>query len=159
MENVYFMKDKYGRKDFYVLRRNWSEMVEWGCGASVPEGSFPMEIVGERTGATGYHIVFDEERKTYVREYVALAEDDPRVRPPRTFSKLKVVAALIEAKLWPTVKAWIEGSGLYDLYLAAQDFSEADPYFTRGKAELMAALGLDEATVESILSQCVAEDR
>lgn len=75
----------------------------------------------------------------------------------RTFSKLKVVAALIEAKLWPTVKEWIVNSGLYDLYLAAQNFSEEDPYFIRGKSEMMSALGMDEKAVEAILSQCVAD--
>lgn len=75
----------------------------------------------------------------------------------RTFSKLKVVAALIEAKLWPTVKEWIINSGLYDLYLAAQNFSEDDPYFIRGKSEMMSALRMDENAVEAILSQCVAD--
>lgn len=71
---------------------------------------------------------------------------------PRTFSKLKVVAALTEAGVWPQVKAWIEQAGLYDLYLAAQDFAEDNEYFAVGKAQLQQALGWTDEQVEKILS-------
>lgn len=76
---------------------------------------------------------------------------------PRTFSKLKCVAALIEAGLWPQVKAWIESAGLYDLYLAAQDFREDNEYFTAGKSRLQADLGLADEKVEEILSASLAD--
>ena len=74
---------------------------------------------------------------------------------PRVFSKLKCVAALMEAGVWQEVKAWIEQAGLYDLYLAAQDFREDNPYFTSGKAQLMTSLGWTEEQAEAILEQCV----
>lgn len=73
----------------------------------------------------------------------------------RRFSKLKVVAALMEAGVWREVKDYIEGAGLYDLYLAAQDFREDNPYFVRGKAQLMTSLGWTEEQAEAILAQCV----
>lgn len=79
--------------------------------------------------------------------------DDAPPRPPRTFSKLKVVAALTEAGVWPQVKAWIEQAGLYDLYLAAQDFAEDNEYFTQGKTALQTALGWTDAQVEEILQE------
>ena len=73
---------------------------------------------------------------------------------PRRFSKLKVVAALMQAGVWPQVKQWIEANGLYDLYLAAQDFAEDNEYFTQGKAQLQAALGWTDAQVETLLKEC-----
>lgn len=74
---------------------------------------------------------------------------------PRVFSKLKCVAALMEAGVWHEVKNYIEGAGLYDLYLAAQDFREDNPYFISGKAQLMTSLGWTEEQAEALLSQCV----
>jgi len=83
----------------------------------------------------------------------ALVDNPPPA--PRVFSKLKCVAALIEAGVWNEVKDYIEGAGLYDLYLAAQDFREDNPYFTSGKAQLMTSLGWTEEQAEALLSQCV----
>ena len=76
---------------------------------------------------------------------------------PRTFSKMKVVAALAEEGVWEDVKAWIEGSGLYDIYLAAQDFAEDNEHFAQGKAQLQAALGWSDERVEALLARCVAD--
>ena len=77
--------------------------------------------------------------------------------PPRTFSKLKIVAALMEAGVWAQVKAYIEQAGLYDLYLAAQDFKEDNPYFTQGKTALQTALDWTDAQVEAVLAASIAE--
>lgn len=74
---------------------------------------------------------------------------------PRVFSKLKCVAALMEAGVWHEVKVYIEGAGLYDLYLAAQDFKEDNPYFVSGKAQLMTSLGWTEEQAEALLSKCI----
>ena len=73
---------------------------------------------------------------------------------PRRFSKLKVVAALTQAGVWPQVKAWIEQNGLYDLYLAAQDFAEDNAYFKTGKAQLQSVLGWTDAQIEALLKEC-----
>ena len=90
----------------------------------------------------------------YVRQYAELADPPPA---PRTFSKLKIVAALMEAGVWAQVKAYIEAAGLYDLYLAAQDFKEDNAYFTHGVAALKSQLGWDDAQVEAILAASIAE--
>lgn len=73
--------------------------------------------------------------------------------PPRTFSKLRIVAALTKAGVWTQVKAYIESAGLYDLYLAAQDFREDNEYFTQGKTALQTALGWTDAQVEDVLKE------
>lgn len=72
---------------------------------------------------------------------------------PRTFSKLRIVAALTNAGVWAQVKAYIEREGLYDLYLAAQDFREDNEYFTQGKAKLQTALGWTDEQVEAVLAE------
>ena len=76
---------------------------------------------------------------------------------PRVFSKLKLVTALMTLGYWTKVKAWIEAQGLTDLYLAAQDVAEDNPYFKQGLAAVKKELGVTDAQAEEVLSQCVAE--
>lgn len=73
--------------------------------------------------------------------------------PPRTFSKLRIVAALTRAGVWANVKQYIIDADLYDLYLAAQDFSEDNEYFTQGRTQLQTALGWTDEQVETILQE------
>ena len=83
----------------------------------------------------------------------------PTGRPPvPVYSKMKCVAALTAAGVWTQVKAWIEEAGLYDLYLAAQDFRDDNEYFRQGLAALKAQLGWSDDQVEAILAASVAED-
>lgn len=103
----------------------------------------------------GYHYEargYAEDESRIWRVYEAVVNPPPA---PRVFSKLKCVAALMEAGVWHEVKNYIEGAGLYDLYLAAQDFREDNPYFVSGKAQLMASLGWTEEQAEAILAKCV----
>ena len=79
--------------------------------------------------------------------------EDAPPPPPRQFSKLKIVAALMGAGVWEQVKAYIEQAGLYDLYLAAQDFKEDDEFFIKGLSELKAKFGMPEEEIEAILKQ------
>ena len=73
----------------------------------------------------------------------------------RIFSKLKVVVALKAANLWVLTKTWIEENGLYDHYLAAQNFAEDNEWFLQGKDEIQRLAGKTDEEIESILSQCV----
>ncbi len=82
---------------------------------------------------------------------------DTTVKGRRIFSKLKVVLALTEMGVWPQVKAWIESNNLYDLYLAAQVFSESDPHFKQGLKTLQTALKLTDEQIENILRNCIAQ--
>ncbi|MBQ4198815.1 MAG: hypothetical protein II649_02915 [Kiritimatiellae bacterium] len=89
-------------------------------------------------------------------KWVYILVPDPPA-PPRVFSKLKVVAALTNAGVWQQVKAWIEEAGLYDLYLAAQEFAEDNEYFAQGLAALKPVVGWTDGQVEALLAQCVKE--
>lgn len=75
---------------------------------------------------------------------------------PRTFSKLKIVAALKEAGVWEEVKRLVESSGLYDYFLAAQDLREDNEEFQKGKTALAGTLGWTDDDVEALLAECVA---
>lgn len=77
--------------------------------------------------------------------------------PFRTFSKLRLVQALMSAGLWAQVKSWIEAQGLTDLYLAAQVFTDDNEYFTTGVTALKQALGVTDEQVEAILAQALVE--
>lgn len=76
------------------------------------------------------------------------------VKAPRVFSKLRAVEALMGLGVWGEVRAWIEEQGLYDLYLAAVEFSEDDERFVSGVSVLKSKLGLNDEQVESILARC-----
>lgn len=108
--------------------------------------------------AEGYHYasngwVFDEELKHIVPQYEQI-ENPPA--SPRTFSKFKITAALMKIEKWLPVRDYLVQLGLYDLYLAAQDFKEDDEYFIKGLSELKAKLGMSDEEVESILKEGVA---
>ena len=77
--------------------------------------------------------------------------------PYRTFSKLKIVAALQNLGVWPQVKSWIETNQLYDLYLAAQDFAENNTHFCQGLTALKSLLGMSAEQIEEILSSAVLQ--
>ena len=105
-----------------------------------------------KSSREGFHFERDgwtEQAKAIVPRW-KLVEDAPP--PPRVFSKLKCVAALMQENVWPRVKQYIEQAGLYDLYLAAQEFSEDNEYFVRGKAALQQALGWTDEQVEAVLA-------
>ena len=63
------------------------------------------------------------------------------------------MAALENLGLWDDAKAWIIENGLYDKYLAAQDFSSDNEYFVAGKAALQQALGLSDEEIAAILQE------
>ena len=126
-----------------------------------------FNLTAEKYSAVGYLPVVEEAPnppeglEPAYREYV---EEDGKivyrwryrvpVKVPRVFSKLRAVEALMELGVWGEVRAWIEEQGLYDLYLAAVEFSEDDERFVAGVSALKSKLGLSDEQVESILSRC-----
>ena len=82
---------------------------------------------------------------------------EPAEKGARTFSKLKLVAALKEADKWVLVKTWLEEKAYYDYYLAAQDFAEDHPLFREGLAAIKAYAGVTDDEAEAILAKCVAD--
>lgn len=79
--------------------------------------------------------------------------DDVQINQPRIFSKLKIVIALTEAGLWEQVKTYIEQNGLYDLYLACNEFSDDNEYFANALKTLKEQLNIDDGIIEHILHQ------
>jgi hypothetical protein len=133
----------YNPTDSHYRAAGFLPVVDEPPGAPAPEGKHYE--AGD--------FALDEQSSRIVRQYSLVADPPP---PPRTFSKLKCVAALMSANVWPQVKAYIEEAGLYDLYLAAQNFAEDNEYFTQGRAALQTALGWTDAQVEAILAASVA---
>jgi hypothetical protein len=112
-----------------------------------------LPVVDERpsTDATHYAVPVGwlELYDRIEREYDVRAYPPP---PPRVFSKLRIVAALTSAGVWDAVKQLLIERGLYDLFLAAQDFREDNEYFENGKAALQSELGWTDAQVEAVLA-------
>ena len=81
---------------------------------------------------------------------------------PRTFSKLKLYAALARAGLWDALKSWlevqtVEGVNAYTAFTLAQDLSEGNAMFGAWFSAAKTALGVTDEQAEEILAQCVAE--
>lgn len=112
-----------------------------------------LPVVDERptTDASHYAVAtgWTRDGETWRRVYEVREYPPP---PPRTFSKLRIVAALTTAGVWDSVKQLLIERGLYDLFLAAQDFREDNEYFENGKAALQTALGWTDEQVEDILA-------
>lgn len=119
-------------------------------------GYYPLVETPAPDPATGCHVEprYALEGGEVVQSWAQVENPPPG---PRVFSKLKIVSALMAANLWDQAKAYIEGAGLYDLYLAAVTFREDNPYFAQGLAALQAALGVPDVQVEEILAASVAD--
>lgn len=151
-----YVNIKSGAKSERMLCREWSRFVELQRADSSPgEGWYPVEkVLPKPEPGAGQQLAFSYT----VLDGVAYKEyflwPDGQSLGPRVFSKLKVVAALTEAGVWPQVKAWIEANGLYDLYLAAQEFAEDNEWFAQGLAALKPVVGWTDEQVEALLEEC-----
>lgn len=148
---IEFVRIKSGAKTARMLNRQYPLYVVIRRSEESPgEGFYPVEKIGPKPVPTGreqlgYTYTLDETRGVMRKEYFLET-------PPRTFSKLRLVAALMDAGYWTQVKAFIEARGLMDLYLAAQTFREDDPHFAPALEELKSQLAVPDEEVEKILS-------
>ena len=81
----------------------------------------------------------------------------PVVSPPRTFSKLRLINALMSRNLWPAVRDWLDATGYYDLFVAAQDFREDHPQFAAALAAIRTRFSLPDSEIAAILAESVAD--
>ena len=81
----------------------------------------------------------------------------PVVSPPRTFSKLRLVTALTERGLWAAIRDWLEETGYYDLFAAAQDIREDHPQFAAALAAARTRFSLTPDQIAAILAASVAD--
>ena len=79
----------------------------------------------------------------------------PVVSLPRTFSKLRLINALMSRDLWPAVRDWLDASGYYDLFVAAQDFREDHPQFAAALAAARTRFSLSDSEIAAILAYSV----
>ena len=118
-------------------------------------------IVDERPAPEEGHTVevsgWDETGDSLVRIYKQVPADAPATKA-RVFSKLKLVAALKEADKWVLVKTWIEERGLWDYYLAAQNFREDNEMFSDALAAIKTYARMSDEDAEAILKDCIWEE-
>ena len=100
---------------------------------------------------------WDETADSIVRIYKQVPDETPETKA-RVFSKLKLVAALKAADKWVLVKTWIEERGLWDYYLAAQNFREDNEMFGEAIAAVKRYAGMSDEDAEAILKQCIWEE-
>ena len=81
----------------------------------------------------------------------------PVVSPPRTFSKLRLINALMSRNLWPAVRDWLDATSYYDLFVAAQDFREDHPQFAAALTAARTRFSLSESEITAILSESAAD--
>ena len=77
----------------------------------------------------------------------------PVVSPPRTFSKLRLVTALTERGLWAAIRDWLEETGYYDLFAAAQDIREDHPQFAAALAAIRTRFSLTPDQIAAVLAE------
>jgi hypothetical protein len=158
-----YARPKTNRNDFYCLRSeltNFVDLKEFDADEP-PEGWYRYESSGTKIEASegevrALHVTVADGVVT--REYLVISDEEakkPKYHWPRVFSKLKAVSVLMKVGYWESCKKYIEDAGLYDLYLAANEFSEDNEHFVQGLEKIKSELGLSDDQVESLLSQMV----
>lgn len=94
-----------------------------------------------------------------IRRVYRLVDDPPP--PPRTFSKLKLYAAISAAGLWDALEAWLkaqtfEGVNAYAAFMLARDIEDDHPMFQQWFAAVKQALDVSDEAAEAILAASVA---
>ena len=120
-------------------------------------GAYPRADDPAPTPPDGKIAMLDDYEVRYGEWHALWRYDDAPPPPPRTFSKLRIVSALTQAGVWDSVKQLLIARRLYDLFLAAQEFAEANEYFAQGKSALQSALGWTDEQVEAVLAASVKE--
>lgn len=113
----------------------------------------PTAEPGCRVEVSGWR----EDAETLTCVYKVVPGETPPAGP-RVFSKLKLVAALKAADKWVLVKTWIEERGLWDYYLAAQNFREDNEMFADALAAIKAYARMTDEDTEAILAKCIWEE-
>ena len=78
-------------------------------------------------------------------------------KPPRTFSKLKLVIALTHRDKWAALRDWLNETGYGDLFDAAQDFREDHPDFIAALSAAQERFGITADETAALLAECVAD--
>ena len=59
--------------------------------------------------------------------------------------------------LWPAVRDWLDTSGYYDIFVAAQDFREDHPQFAAALTAAQTRFSITDADVSAILEESLIQ--
>ena len=59
--------------------------------------------------------------------------------------------------LWPAVRDWLDTSGYYDIFVAAQDFREDHPQFAAALTTAKSRFDLTDVDVSAILDESLLQ--
>lgn len=135
------------------VKMNPSEASYLAAGWKKVVDARPTAEPGSRVEVSGWR----EDADTLTCVYKVVPGEAPS-SGARVFSKLKLVAALKAADKWVLVKTWIEERGLWDYYLAAQNFREDNPMFSDAFAAIKGYARMTDEDAEAILSKCIYEE-
>lgn len=76
--------------------------------------------------------VLDEDAKTVTAEYAIEPRPEDTRKKAKKYSKLRMTLFCMEQGIWRDVKAFLEKTEYYDLFVMAQYFLDTDDYFQRG---------------------------
>lgn len=118
------------------------------CSPKIPDGKVVASVTYR----------YDEDENAVVADYEY--EDAPK--PVRTFSKLKLYGALMQAGLWESFEAWlksqtINGMSAYTAFSLAQDLNDANPLFLGVVEQAKSDLHVSDEIVEQILEASIAD--
>lgn len=82
----------------------------------------------------------------------------PIINYVREFSKYKIIQLCMKNGIWQNIKDEIEKHGLMDLFNAALVFREDDEFFKQGLQLVKNKYGYDDATLNSMLDQCLSHE-
>lgn len=137
--------------DAAYASRGWYKIIDEEPEDYDPELKHPV-----RSGWTT-----DDEAMTLSAIYT-LVDNPPqqKYKEVKKYSKLKMTLFLIDKKIWPSVKAYLEEIGYYDLFVMAQYFLENDQYFVSGIEMFKTQFADQIEDMESIVQQMLqyAED-
>lgn len=114
----------------------------------------PEPPEGKMVSSVSYYVDGEEVFAEY--EYT----DAPA--PIRTFSKLKLYGALVQANLWDALVGWLQnqtvhGMNAYTAFTLAQDLSDDHPLFQSWYEQIKTDLGVSDEVAEAILEASLAD--
>ena len=160
-----YFKIKDGRTNVKCNVYEMYNYVERATGDVCPPGFKPRVKVNEEPVVPpGKWLAFQfvEKPDCIEKSYFLVDAGQSAFEKPRTFSKLKLYAALSNANLWDALKTWLEsqtyeGMNAWTAFSLAQDLSKDHPMFAKWFEAAKEALGVDDSTADAILAAAVID--
>ena len=92
----------------------------------------------------------DEVARTITANYIIQPRPEDTRKKAKRYSKLRITLFCMDQGIWKDVKAFLEESGYYDLFVMAQYFLDTDDYFQRGVEMFLDSYSKDDYTREDL---------